>query len=378
MNILFIESSIPPTRGGVQRVSWIISHYFNAHGYDSFFAFWCEDTDEINDWHKVRIGVNDKIENCEKILLNFIKQRNINLIINQQTKCRQINKILKKVKKEGLCKIIYCLHLSPNYSDYWGENNLSYRIKNLFIKICTGMNILDYSELCQYKISDRYVLLSETFITEFIHRMKIKDGSKIRCICNPLSFPEYSSNRKRLKQVLIISRMDERQKNITTALRMWKEIENRGHKDWHLVMGGYGDDEKMILDYAKSLGIERMRFIGKITDPRNLYLESAIFLMTSNYEGFGMVLTEAIQFGCVPLAFDTYTALHDILEDGYNGYIIPCKDEKTYVDKLESLMLNPNLIKKLSINAMKSSKKFSIDVIGQKWLNLINEFNDDI
>ena len=86
-----------------------------------------------------------------------------------------------------------------------------------------------------------------------------------------------------------------------------------------------------------------------------------------------MTLTESLQFGCVPMAFDTFTALHDILTDGYNGFIIPAKDEQTYADKMIELMKSPTTLEAMSKNAIESSKKFSIDVIGKQWLNLIDE-----
>ena len=252
------------------------------------------------------------------------------------------------------------------------------KLKDLIVRLRTGLDLYNYEEWNQYKISDIYILLSKTYKDEFLHHIKIKDSTKLRWINNPLSFPFVDTQSARLKQVLIIARMDERQKNLTAAMRIWREIERRGNNDWTLIMGGYGNDENMILDYAKSIGIKRMNFVGKAKDPRNLYIKSSIFMMTSNYEGFPMVLTEALQFGCVPLAFDTYTALHDMVNDGYNGYIIQNKDEKDYADKLESLMNNTSRIKEMSFNAINSSKKFSIDVIGQKWLELINEFNHDI
>ena len=102
MNILFLESSIPPARGGIQRVSWIVSRYLNAHGHDSYFAFWFMDSEDVDDAHKLRIGVNGRIGKCETSLLDFVRQKNIHLIINQQAKGRHISNALKKNKNKWL------------------------------------------------------------------------------------------------------------------------------------------------------------------------------------------------------------------------------------------------------------------------------------
>ena len=368
---MFIESSIPPTRGGIQRVTWILSKYLIAHGYNVFFAFWFKNSSEVDEYHKIKIGNNGRIyKKHMDDLYRFVQEKNIGLIINQQTQ-GYITRFLKRIKDDTMCKIVYCLHLSPNFGDY--NFNIKYIAINCIYKLFVKIDYCSLQERKQYMLADRYVLLSQTFISDFLRRTKISDANKLRWISNPLSFPISNDKLYKHKQVLIISRMQEQQKNLSSALRIWKEIENKGYSQWHLVLGGYGPDEQMILNYSKSLGVKRMIFLGKINDPIPLYKESSIFMMTSNYEGFGMVLTEALQFGCVPVAFDTFTALHDILIDGYNGYIIPSKDEKKYVEKLECLMNNDEVLQKMSLHARKSCEKFKIENIGKQWLDLFNE-----
>lgn len=96
-------------------------------------------------------------------------------------------------------------------------------------------------------------------------------------------------------------------------------------------------------------------------------------MMTSNFEGFGMTLTEAMQNGCVPMAFDTYTALHDIVTDSVDGMIIPPKDEKKYANNLYELMSSDVRRRQMALDAMKTAQKFSISSIGAKWINMFNE-----
>ena len=63
-------------------------------------------------------------------------------------------------------------------------------------------------------------------------------------------------------------------------------------------------------------------------------------MMTSAFEGFGMTLVEAQQYGVVPLAMDTYGSLHDIITDGQNGEIIADNDLDEYARRLRVLMEN--------------------------------------
>lgn len=379
MNILFLESSIPPTRGGVQRVSWINSRFFNEHGHDSFFAFWLKDYDEVDDYHKIRIGNNGVVGNCKKELYAFIRERKINIIINQQCTNKYVTHVLKTVKEECLCKIIYCLHISPNYGDFFPRSikHVRSNLKNTLVKMFYGIDLYSYIERKQYQLSDCYVLLSETYKKDFLIRTHIDDTTKLYSLLNPspYSYNLQDNGKERNKQILIIVRMHEQQKNLMSALRIWKRIEQYGCNDWGLTIGGYGPDESQIINYASSLKLKQVKFIGKVEDPCNLYQTSPIFMMTSNYEGLPMSLIEALQFGCIPMAFNTFTALHDILVDGYNGYIIPAKDEQTYAEKMIELIKNPTILETMSKNAIESSKKFSIDTIGKQWLNLINELN---
>ena len=69
-------------------------------------------------------------------------------------------------------------------------------------------------------------------------------------------------------------------------------------------------------------GLKRVRFEGR-QNPKRYYEEASIFMLTSSFEGWGLTLTEAQQFGCVPLAFYSYASLPDIITDGKNGFMIP-------------------------------------------------------
>ena len=112
--------------------------------------------------------------------------------------------------------------------------------------------------------------------------------------------------------------------------------------------------------------------VGRSKNPQKLYQESKIFMMTSNFEGFGMTLTEALQNACVPFVFNTFSSLHDIIESDYNGFIIPAKDEILYATKMIEFMQGKNQ-DKYAVQALESSRKFSIENIGLQWIHLLNE-----
>lgn len=104
-------------------------------------------------------------------------------------------------------------------------------------------------------------------------------------------------------------------------MRIWEKVE-KACPGWHLDIVGDGPDAELLKDSAQKLGLSRIVFHG-FQNPGPYYSRASIFCMTSTFEGFGLVLVEAMQHGCVPIAFDSYPAVRDIISHGENGILIP-------------------------------------------------------
>lgn len=106
---------------------------------------------------------------------------------------------------------------------------------------------------------------------------------------------------------------------------------------------------------------------------RNLIIMKLLFYDDLIFEGWGLTLTEAQQYGCVPLAFHSFASLTDIITDKVNGFAIPNDDISLYIKQMKLLMTDEKLRKSMSANAIESSKQFSIEIIIKKWMEVINE-----
>lgn len=377
-NILFIESSIPPSRGGVQRVSWLLSEYLKSVGYNTYFAYYLKDYDGVSASNKMKYYPEDPVKSLVKIFADFIEQNNIHFIICQGLFSYKMSVVLSYLKKNDNCRIICCFHNNPGFEKYRPisfKNKVKFIIKKLLFPWRTNRNW--YKKF--YSISDSFVLLSNSFKKDFALFNSINDVTKLEAIPNPLSFTSNSFHNdflNRKKQVLIISRLEEAQKNIKSALRIWQLVEKSGKaSEWILVLGGYGPDERETLDYAKSLNLHNFKFIGKVECAQKLYEDSQIFMMTSKYEGFGMTLTEAQQCGCIPLAYNTYSSVHDIITDGVDGFLIPPFEETKYAGKVIQLINNDSYRQQLSDNCKKSCEKFSLNSVGERWVKLLKKLD---
>lgn len=140
--------------------------------------------------------------------------------------------------------------------------------------------------------------------------------------------------------------------------------------DWNLIIVGHGDEyEDEYKKIVKTKKMKRVLFKGR-QNPIPYYRRASIFLMTSLFEGWGLTLTEAQQYGVVPIAFNSYASLSDIITDGENGFIIPNNNLQIYVNKLMYLMQNENKRIYMATKAIQSSKRFEINKICNDWVEL--------
>lgn len=375
MNILFIERFLLPSNGGIERVTNILGSYLHTKGLVCHYLFCSKDYSEIPIENKIQIKSYYSYFHLRPRLIKYVKEKNIDVIIVQQIFSDALWFVLKELKSRKMCKIVTCFHLSPNICLFQSRNNkLSKR--EILYKI-TGIFPISFIDIVRkyYEISNSFVLLSDSFKEDFIKYYHLKHSDKLVAIPNPCTYKNNISIENiqyKKKQILIVSRFWEKQKNICSALRIWKNIENFGVNDWNLVIAGDGQDGNMIKQYAKNLDLKYCKFVGAVSEPQALYEESRIFMMTSNFEGFGMTLLEAMQNGCVPIAYDTFSTLHDIIRDSYDGFIIKSNQEHTYTDKIIQLMGNDTLCKSMAIHAVESSKRFNQENIANKWIGLLS------
>jgi len=384
MNILFINYNYPnPEKGGTGRAIINISKYLIANGINVFIAF-LEDEPLNNSLFKKGIKISKG--NKSKIDFNkYLIENQIEIVINFTW---GLNKYIIRTIKESDCFLINTLSFEPLYFYKISENLIyqkryyfetKYKLRRLFsffYKYGTT-KISNYQIRELLKLSDKFVVLSNNYKDLLIKLFKLNiiASQKILSIHNSLSYLNNEiifNNLIKEKRVLIVSRMDDLTKRITLALDIWKNVfEKIGDDSWQLDIVGGGHDKDKIIKFANDNGVKNVNFFDA-QEPRPFYVRSKIFLMTSCSEGFPMTLTEAQQFGCIPIAFNSYEALPEIINDSENGFIIEEGNIKGYEEKLLELMNNPGILDKMIEQTIESTRRFDISVIGPQWLELLN------
>jgi glycosyltransferase involved in cell wall biosynthesis len=366
-----------PASSGVDTVTRILGDEFVKLGHNVYVCCFL--------YSKKSVPVNSEIkiyefpelweladsENNSIFLNKIIAENSIDIIINQEAEVSNICILCNKARQGTKAKLISCLHF-PLFIELEVKGRILARLLPKIIVKKRRMRIQLKRRNFVYDNSDLFVMLSNRFIEEYKKFMPNKNLSDLRCIYETINCGNQNVDfSKKKKTLLVVSRMMEEQKKISTIIEIWKYISKKeDYKDWNLIIVGDGPDMEKIKKLAENL--PRIDFKGW-QDPQNYYLDSPIFMMTSSYEGFGITLAEAQNCGCVPVAMNSFLSLHDIIENGENGFIVPNKDKKAFIEKVCMLMDNIELREKIAKNAMESCKKFDVGKIAKEWENLFME-----
>lgn len=191
-------------------------------------------------------------------------------------------------------------------------------------------------------------------------------------IPDPLPFRLDTKSCLSQKRVISIGRYDF-DKGIDLLLQVWAKVERR-MSEWYLDV--YGDGCRY--PYQKlmgQLGIDasHCHLFGPTSDVKREYLNSSVFLLPSRFEGFGLVLIEAMACGVPVVSFDCENGPRSIITDGVDGFLISPFDVDAFAEKVVLLMRDESLRSEMGENARRSAAKYDIDIIGRQWKQLFDE-----
>ena len=173
------------------------------------------------------------------------------------------------------------------------------------------------------------------------------------------------------KRVITVGRLS-KEKGFDRLLVIWKLVVNK-HPDWHLDIFGDGDMKNKLEQNIKLGNITNVTLCGTTNQISKELSKSSICVSTSYYEGFSLVLLEAITHGVPCVAFDCPYGPRTIIEDGKCGYLVENGHIPQFVEKLCTLMENEQLRLEFSKASIERSKFFNIDAIMLQWKKLFEE-----
>lgn len=202
---------------------------------------------------------------------------------------------------------------------------------------------------------------------KYSHKNIVAIGNPIRKIISNNNAP------KRENIVLSVGRLVDT-KHFDLLIKIFAKI---NALKWKLIIVG-GDSQrqknhKKLQKLINELGIENnVELTGAVSNVEDYYEKSSIFAFTSSSEGFPNVIGEAMSAGLPVIAFDCVAGPSELISDGCNGFLIPLFETQKYTEKLEFLMNDKNLRKRMGQKSLEKIQNFSLDRIGEQYYNFIS------
>jgi len=199
--------------------------------------------------------------------------------------------------------------------------------------------------------------------------------TKTAVIPNSLPFfPEKPSTCLQ-KQVIFVGRLNE-QKGLEYLIETWERVHQK-HDDWILQIYGDGEQRDMLNHLIRKARLENAVVVNRPTmQIMEKYLESSIFLLTSRFEGFGMVLIEAMACGVPVVSFDCPWGPADIIKNGEDGFLVEYLNTIEAAEKVIQLIESPELRQKMGIRARENVQRFSRQIVMKQWVDLFHSLKD--
>lgn len=177
------------------------------------------------------------------------------------------------------------------------------------------------------------------------------------------------------RRVIAVGRLDY-QKGFDRLIKAWRLVMDKGLTDWHLDIFGQGEWK----DYLN--GIIQENNLGNcvtvnapVSDIAAQYTSSSLLAMSSNYEGFPMVMIEAMSCGLPVVTFDYKCGPRDIITPEVNGLIVPNGDIQAFADALARVMTDTEMRSRMGREALRVTERYSLDSVMKSWNNLFEKLH---
>lgn len=382
MNIAFLfYCPIVPHIGGVQRVTDVLTKEFVKRGHNVIFI--CTESRNMDDAYQNYSATQiylDSNKNEEEFIADYCKilhTNDIDVVISQEA---QKESLLLLANTPICVKRISVVHINP-YAIIGNERRIkrAIRSRRLVTNLAKYLVMLfphiarQYYRLKENKfyrrilgVSDKLVFLSPSFVELLKENIPDISSRKLAAIGNPNTFvPKHEVGTKE-NLIICVARLSEVPKNVRDFILVWQQLYKDNPK-WKAIIVGDGPDRGMLESFAKKKGVRNLSFVGRVENVGNYYQRAKFVCLTSIYEGWGMVLTEGMSYGCVPCVYGSYGAAFDIVDDGVNGIISTPFRPKEMADRIQTLINDESRLVQMSSSAIEKVKDFNADKIADKW-----------
>ncbi len=361
--------------GGIENAIASLSNLL-AQKYEveiiSTYKLYSEPVFHIDD--KVKITyLMENVKPNKKELKYYFSNKNYSMFIKECFKSIKVVRLKKKLMTEAIKKLdtdvvitTRTIHnewvskyANGNYKKIaWEHNhhNNDEKYVSKLVKSCRNVNYL-------VSVSKELASFYEGYL-----------GKKSVYIPNCLDNVPNKLSKLEEKNIIAVGRLSE-EKGFDDLLRLFKKISTK-HGDWKLNIIGDGMERNNLLELAKELKLgDKVVFHGYQSKDfiNEMLINSSLYVMTSRTESFGLVLIEAMSYGVPCVAYDSAQGAKEIIDDGKNGFLVKDRKEEEMLNKINELINDEKLRKRLGKNARSKAKEYDGEIILDKWMKLINK-----
>jgi len=305
-------------------------------------------------WNVIK-GILIKRKQHKKKLSIILNRINPDIVISTGTSEKNF---LPKIQINSIPSFIREIHSTKNYREL--------SAKNLFDKILAKLgDFLDYSlNINKY---NKIVVLTEEDKSK-----NWGNNPKVTVIPNPLTYSCRKQAALDNKTVIAVGRLVY-PKNFHSLIKAWVAVAQK-HPDWTLEIWGEGPLKVELENLIEKLKLKNNVFLkGYTYDIQSKMLDASIFVLSSIFEGFGLVIVEAMACGLPVVSYACPCGPKDIITDGKDGFLIPINNENELTNKINFLIENNNKLREIGQMAKTTANLYTTDIVCKKWMNLFKQ-----
>lgn len=378
--------------GGAEEVSRQTACLFSDLGiHTHFFAEtyieteWALPADPLIDLSLLPQGMRLWTKESALYLVRAFKERGVKVLI---IPIALRNDYLPLIRAAGI-KIIYWCHSSPlwelidrreraSYKAHhpWYKNLYSLTLRRLRLALTSAEKLRTrYRDLVRQV--DCFITLTPEYVQEFVSALGLdeEEASRFAVMPNMAFLPKHQPipAKDRPKKILFVGRLSYADKRPDRVLQIWEKV-CQYLPDWEVEIYGKGSEEKFLRRMIQQKQLPRITLKGYIADATAVYASGAILMMTSTYEGWGLVLSEAQASGVVPIAFDSSAGIRELIgKDSTYGCLVAPFDLDAYAAQLRRLCQDVELRSRLSQAAQTHCLDYSPEPIRSRWEEIFSQ-----
>ena len=354
--ICFLISSISQA-GGTGRVCAIISNKLAQLGYDVTVVSFFGEHSYFALEHTVKTQMLFQRRYPFKLILPYVVIK--------------LRSVIKKAKPDFLINVDTALFPYSYYSSLGLKfKNIAWEHFNFNVTLNAGIRV--YGRKLAAKYAACVITLTEKDKQNWLQNLHCQ--APVVAVSNPSPFgvEEIDFSRKQ-KIVIAVGRLTH-QKGFDRLIQIWNSVLTSVPDGWELHIVGSGELEGALKSQIKSFNLtSSVHIIPANNHIQTNYDTASIYCMTSNYEGFPMVLLEAQNFGLPLISFDVETGPAEIIKD--NGFLIKDGDNNAFADALLELIKNEEKRIEMGQKSLKYADNYLVDNVIKHWIKLFNHLN---